>query len=283
MNSVARIRRIAFFGVAALLTLAVAVQWWVLATPALVWFPDAFVNQFFAPRVDDFAIHRIHRLATGITTDVVLACLIVQFRRPDTREAAIWLVSAFFAMAVVLNLVIQPTPAQLPVVLWIIFALGILVGFLHPSSPLLRIPRLADWRLLALTAAMAVPYAIYAVQNVDLQIRGVASDPHWAGSHYQFAAELPLQLMLLGLVSSCAYTGRRFTVWLAGLAAVLMGLASVLFPDQTSSLGLAWGMALAAWGVAFVVVGTSADPAWASGRRLDGSTTEVDPDIGDAI
>ena len=272
---VARFRRMAFFAVVGLLTLAVTIQWWVVTTPALVWFPDGFVNQFFASRVDDFAIHRIHRLATGITTDVVLACLIVQFRRPQTREAAIWLLSAFFTMALVLNLVIQPTPAQLPPVLWIIFALGILAGLLHPSSPLFRIPRLVDWRLLALTAVMAVPYAFYAVQNVVLQMNGVPSDPHWAGSHYQFAAELGFQLTLLGLVSSTAFTGRRFTIWLAGLAAVLMGFASALFPDQTSTLGLAWGIALVTWGIAFVAVGMSAAPALTSGRALDGSASEV--------
>jgi hypothetical protein len=270
---VARFRRIAFFAVVGLLTVAVAIQWWVVTTPALVWFPDGFVNQFFASRVDDFAIHRIHRLATGITTDVVLACLVVQFRRPHTREAAIWLVFAFFAMAVVLNLVIQPTPAQLPPVLWIIFALGVLAGLLHPSSPLFRIPRLADWRLLALTAAMAVPYAFYAVQNVGLQMNGVPSDPHWAGSHYQFAAELGFQLILLGLVSSTAFTGRKFTIWLAGLASVLMGFASMLFPDQTSTLGPAWGMALVAWGIAFVATGMTAVPASATGRAPDGSVT----------
>lgn len=272
---VSRIRRIAFFAVVALLTLAVAIQWWVVVTPALVWFPDGFVNSFFASRVDDFAIHRIHRLATGITTDVVLACLVVQFRRPQTREAAIWLVSAFFGMAVVLNLVIQPTSAQLPPVLWIIFALGILAGLLHPSSPLFRIPRLVDWRLLALTAVMAVPYGFYAIQNVGLQMNGVPSDPHWAGSHYQFVAELGYQLILLGLVSSFAFTGRRLTIWLAGLAAVLMGTASALFPNHVSSLGPAWGLALVAWGIAFVGVGMSAAPALASRRALDGSPSEV--------
>lgn len=275
VQPVARLRRIAFYAVVGLLTLAMLVQWWVVTTPALVWFPDGFVNPFFASRVDTFAIHRIHRLASGLTTDLVLVGLLVQFLRPSTKEAPMWQVSAFFVMAVVLNLIIRPTSDQLPPFLWIIFALGILAGLLHPSSPLRRVPKLADGRLLVLTAAMAVPYGFYAVQNVSMQLSGVPSDPHWAGSHYQFVAEFPFHLILLGLVSSTALTGRGITIWMAGVSAVLMGLASVVFPGQTSSLGVAWGLALVAWGVAFIVVGRSWAPASATERTFDGSTSAV--------
>lgn len=246
-----------------------------VTTPALVWLPDGFVNAFSAPRLDAFAIHRIHRPASGLTTDVVLAGLLVQFLRPSAREAPMWQVSAFFTMAIVLNLIIRPTPEQLPPFLWIIFALGILAGLLHPSSPLSRVPKLADRRLLVLTAAMAIPYAFYAVQNVSLQMSGVPSDRHWAGSHYQFVAEFPFHLILLGLVSSTTLTGRAITIWMAGVSAVLMGLASTVFRSQTSSLGVAWGLALVAWGVAFIVVGRSSAPAPATERTLDGSTSAV--------
>jgi hypothetical protein len=53
------------------------------------------------------------------------------------------------------------------------------------------------------------------------------------------------------------FTGRRLTTWMAGLAAVVMGSASVVFSEQTSSLGIGWGLALAVWGLAFIVVGRS--------------------------
>ncbi len=275
VKPVARIRRIAFYAVVGLLALALLAQWWVVTTPALVWFPDGFVNPFFASRVDTFAIHRIHRLASGLTTDLVLVGLLVQFLRPSTKEAPMWQVSAFFVMAVVLNLIIRPTSEQLPPFLWIIFALGILAGLLHPSSPLRRIPKLADWRLLVLTAAMAIPYAFYAVQNVGLQMSGVPSDPHWAGSHYQFVAEFPFHLILLGLVSSTTLTGRGITIWMAGVSAVLMGLASAVFSGQTSSLGVAWGLAFVAWGAAFIAVGRTSARAPASERAPERSTTSV--------
>lgn len=246
-------RRIAFKLVVSLLVLALVIQWWVVLTPALVWFPDGFVDDFFSSRVDAFAIHRIHRLALALSHVVLLIGLVIQFRRAEAKEAPIWQASAFFASAIVLNLIIGPTSEQVPPPLWIIFGLGALTGVLHPTSPLLRVPRPTDRRLLALTAVVAVPMVFYVLDQVGLQISGADADPHWAGSHYQFAGEFGIHLVLLGLVSSTAFTGRRVTAWMAGLSALLMGAASVVFPDQTSSLGIVWGAALVAWGLFFIL------------------------------
>ena len=38
-----------------------------------------------------------------------------------------------------------------------------------------------------------------------------------------------------------------------------MGLASVVFPNQASSLGIGWGLALAPWGLVFIGVAESED------------------------
>lgn len=248
-------RRAAFNAVVALLVFGLAVQWWVVVTPLLVWFPDDFVNDFFASRVDEFAIHRIHRLALALSHVIVLVGLAVQFRRPQAKEAAMWQVSAFFAMAIVLNLIIGPSSEQVPPPLWIIFGLGVLAGALHPSSPILRLPRLASRRLLVLTGALAVPVLSYVFDHVSLQANGGSPDPHWESSHYQFVAELGLHLILLGLVSSSVLTGRRLTTWMTGLAAVVMGSGSAVFSNQASSLGVGWGLALALWGSFFIAVG----------------------------
>ena len=164
-----------------------------------------------------------------------------------------WQVSGFFGAAIVLNLVIGPTSEQVPPQLWIIFGLGVLAGVLHPTSPLLRVPKPADRGLLVLTAVVAVPVVFYVLDQVGLQISGVEADPHWAGSHYQFVGEFGIHLIFLGLVSSTAFTGRRVTAWMAGISALLMGTASIVYPDQTSSLGIVWGAALAVWGLAFII------------------------------
>jgi hypothetical protein len=255
------VRKLGFYVVLGLLVLGLTIQWWVMVTPALVWFPDDFVNDFFSSRVDEFAIHRIHRLALALSHVIVLVGLAVQFCRPEEREAPMWQASAFFGMAIVVNLIVGPTAEQVPPPLWIIFGLGLLAGVLHPTSPLLRIPRPTDLRLLALVGVLAVPMMFYVVDQVGLQISGVDADPHWAGSHYQFAGEFGIHLILLGLISTADFTGRRITAWIAGMSALLMGAASVVFADQVSSLGPAWGAALAAWGVVFILTSMAATPA----------------------
>lgn len=253
-NDVSRGRRIAFLVVVGLLVLVLAVQWWVVVTPIFVWFPDGFVNDVFAPRVDEFSIHRIHRLALALSHVMVLVGLILQFRRPAEKKGPMWQTSAFFLFAIILNLVVRPTSEQLPPPLWIIFGLGVLAGILHPSSPLLHIPKVSDWRLGAMTLIMGIPMAIYALGQIGLQMGGVATDPHWVDSHYQFAGEFGFHLILVSLVSCTTFTGRRITAWMAGLAALLMGVASMVFPDLTSSLGVGWGLGLAVWGVVFVLM-----------------------------
>lgn len=260
-------RKLGFKVVVGLLVLGLAIQWWVVVTPALIWLPDGFVNDFFASRVDDFAIHRIHRLALALSHVTVLIGLVLQFRRPERNEAPMWQASAFFGAAVVLNLIIGPTSEQVPPPIWIIFGLGILAGVLHPTSPLLRLPRPADLRLLALVAVLVVPMLVYVIDQVGLQVSGVQADPHWAGSHYQFAGEFGVHLIFLGLVSSTEFTGRRVTAWMAGLSALWIGVASVVFPNQVSSLGIVWGAALAAWGLLFIAASmdrASGGPKWST-------------------
>lgn len=253
-----RIRMIAFYAVVGVLTFGlVVVEWWELTLPVLVWLPDSFINDFLAEWVDQASMHRIHLMAKGLAHVLVATSLVVQFRRPAAREAPMWQVSAFFVMAIAVNLIAGNTTEAVPLMIWIIFGLGVLVGILHPSSPILKMPRPVDARLLALTGAMAVPFAVYATRQVGLQISGVAADPHWTAVHYIFSAEIGFQLMLVGFISCTGLTGRRITAWMTGLAAVLMGLASAVYADQTSTLGVGWGTALAVWGISFIVLSES--------------------------
>ena len=249
-----RTRMIAFYAVLGVLTFGlVFVEWWELTLPVLVWLPDTFINDFLAARVDHASVHRIHLMAKGLSHVLVTGSLLLQFRRPAGQEAPMWQVSAFFVMAIVVNLVAGNTTGEVPLMIWIIFGLGVLAGVLHPTSPMLRLPRPVDGRLLALTAVLAVPATIYAIRQVGLQLNGVAADPHWTEVHYIFSAEIGFHLILVGFISSTTFTGRRITAWMAGVAAGLMGLASVVY-DQTSTLGGGWGTALVAWGIAFVIV-----------------------------
>ena len=258
VNRTGPARAVAFYAAIGLLTFGlVFVEWWPLTLPVVVWLPDTVVNDFLADWVDQASIHRIHLMAKGLAHVLIASSLVVQFRRPVASEAPMWQVSAFFAMAISVNLLAGNTTEQVPLFIFVIFGLGILAGFLHPSSPLLKFPRPVDRRLLALTAVMAVPFGAYAIGQLGMQVDGVPADPHWAAVHYIFAAEIGFLLILLGFISSSGLTGRRTTIWMTGLAAVLMGLASVVYADQSSTLGVGWGASLVVWGFSFIGVGES--------------------------
>jgi hypothetical protein len=55
-----------------------------------------------------------------------------------------------------------------------------------------------------------------------------------------------------GLLASLRPDGWWLPAWVAGLLPVLLGVASVIYPDASSSLGVVWAVAAITWGVAFV-------------------------------
>lgn len=56
----------------------------------------------------------------------------------------------------------------------------------------------------------------------------------------------------VGLLASLRPDGWRLTAWVAGLLLAVLGVASLVYPDVDSSLGLVWALAAIAWGVGFV-------------------------------
>ncbi|MGH7429622.1 MAG: hypothetical protein ACREJ4_14880, partial [Candidatus Methylomirabilaceae bacterium] len=96
----------------------------------------------------------------------------------------------------------------------------------------------------------AVPLLAFASTNIGLQ-RTVTND-HAALGHYGFMAAFSFTVIGVGLLASLRPDGWRLTAWVAGLLPALLGLASLVFPDLDSSLGLVWALAAMAWGVAFV-------------------------------
>lgn len=70
--------------------------------------------------------------------------------------------------------------------------------------------------------------------------------------HYGFMVAFSCTVISVGLLSSLRPEGWRLTAWVAGALPVLLGLASLLFPDVDSSLGVAWALAAIAWGIVFV-------------------------------
>jgi hypothetical protein len=78
---------------------------------------------------------------------------------------------------------------------------------------------------------------------------------HIAVGHYRSMAAYSLIIILIGILASFRPGGWRFAMWIAGLLAVMLGLASVVLPSAGSSLGLVWGLAAIVWCIAFIAIG----------------------------
>jgi hypothetical protein len=126
-------------------------------------------------------------------------------------------------------------------------------AFLHPTGrdfPRSFAVARVNWLMLALVIIAAVPLLVFASTNIGLQ-RTVA-DEHAAMGHYGFMAAFAFTIIGVGLLASLRPDGWRLTAWVAGLLPALLGVASLLYPDVSSSLDRAWALAAIAWGAGFV-------------------------------
>lgn len=75
---------------------------------------------------------------------------------------------------------------------------------------------------------------------------------HATIGHYKNGAAFSFIVIGVGLLASLRPDGWSLTAWVAGLLPALLGLSSLVFLDNSASLGLFWGLAAIAWGVVFV-------------------------------
>lgn len=142
---------------------------------------------------------------------------------------------------------VQPadsSPAASALVTLVLWFLPLLV--LRPDRQQLRRLRAkpsAILLLIALTAA--VPLIIYSVRQGEL-----ATDPGGAAAAYDLTA---LGVVFAAQAIFAAMRPER-SLWLprlVALAAAWIGLAAIIWPDDSGSFGRTWGAALVGWGLAF--------------------------------
>ena len=223
----------------------------VLGLQALLPGPFAQMGHFTEPH------HRIHDLTFAFLFLPAIVGVLAQLRRPARNVAAMWMAlvpTGALVLTLVLTLavggnirVLQPP--------WLTVAAGALVATaLDPAGGrLLRAFRLSrlSWPLLALTLVAAVPLIIFAAANIGSQ--GSAGDEHAAAGHYGFMAAFAFTVIAIGVLASLRPDGWRLTAWIAGLLPVLLGAASLIYPDASSSLAPLWAVAAIGWGAAYVV------------------------------
>ncbi len=110
-----------------------------------------------------------------------------------------------------------------------------------------------SYRLLALSAVVAIALAAYVVEHAGLQRSDQTSEHaaffHWVEMSF-YAAALPL----LGIVAATSSQASRLAGWSAGVALVMLGIASLLLGDFASALEPGIALVAIAAGAAFIVL-----------------------------
>lgn len=205
--------------------------------------------------------HRIHDLTFALLNGTTVIGMLAQLRAP-TRNMAGQLMALTPFVALLMTVALTNGWVLSPP--WLLVgASTVLATMFHPIGDPLRAFRgvRADRVLLGLVAVAAVPLLAFAFTNIGLQRAGPSE--HALAGHYGFMAAFSFTVSGVGLLSSLRPEGWRLTAWVAGALPVSLGLASLVYPDVDSSLGVAWALAAVAWGVAFVA---SAELARRGGR-----------------
>lgn len=193
--------------------------------------------------------HRIHDLAFGLLLGTTTIGMLVQVRAP-ARNVAGQLMAATPTIALLLATL--ATDRRVLSIPWVaVGAPTIVATLLHADLFRSGRPRLSR-PMIALVAVAAVPLLALALSNIGLQ-RSAPGD-HAALGHYGYLAAFALTIVGIGVVSSLRLAGWRLSVWIAGLLAVALGVASLALPDVEGALGTVWAVSAMAWGAGYIAV-----------------------------
>jgi MFS family permease len=242
-TAVSRRRRVAFLILAGVLGVAVALPLFGWPSLVLGWFETG-----------DRLAHRVHDLSYGIWAGILLAVgYLSQLRAPERRVAGFQQAAlALVGFALAGTLAGDGTA--------LLFVLGFAVltailGWLHPAREHVLVRGEGpSMPLLVLALLAAVPLTVFAFDMAELQRTGIPSDTHVAERHWSTMATLALSIWLVAAQAALRTPGWRIPAWSAGLAAAVLGVASMVFPAYPGSLGRTWGLVALLGGVVFVAL-----------------------------
>ncbi len=188
--------------------------------------------------------HQVQDLAWGAMEGVLLLVgLVALLRRPKRRPAAalqvIGVVAAMFAV-----MLLTAAPDPFTIVLGALAVSGALLamGRLRLREVAIHRPTAA---LAVVAAASLVPYGIHAAAA-----QRTVNDRHAELLGYTGAAVWALALVAVVAVASLQVAGFRLPALSAAIAAAVVGIASVLWPNVPSSLGVLGGALAIVWALA---------------------------------
>lgn len=132
----------------------------------------------------------------------------------------------------------------------------VLLAALHPEpASLRRLPGRPSVALLTYALIATVPAWIYAVSMAQLQ-HGPATDPHVEFHHWSGMAASALGIAAAAIAASLRGTGWTVVAAIAAAAAILFGIAGLVFSDLAGAPGTAWSWLSIAAGVGFWLLST---------------------------
>ena len=205
----------------------------------------------------DGGSHRFHELTWGVLEGaVILVGLLAALWCPSRRPVAYQQVAVGIAALLVTMVMIRETdPATI-----LIAALIAVAGLLHPARDQLR--RVGPWDGpgLLVAAVTAAPLVWYAIGEAALHRAGVAGDPHVALAHYAGSTAAALALAGLAVLAASRGPGHRLAAASSAGGLAVLGVASLLWPEMTSSFGTLGGSASLTGAVAIAATGLRREP-----------------------
>jgi hypothetical protein len=136
-----------------------------------------------------------------------------------------------------------------------------LAVFLHPArGTLVRPGARLSASIAALSVVATVPALAFAAAMLDLARSAGPScfaGQCARGDRFAEAAALAVAVVAVGFLASARTPGWRLAAWSAGIAAAILGCASVALPDVEGSVGAVWGGVAVAWALLVVVAAES--------------------------
>jgi hypothetical protein len=131
----------------------------------------------------------------------------------------------------------------------------VILAVLHPAPrTLLRLPGRPSVALLTYALLGTIPAWIYAVINAELQ-HGPATDPHVEFHHWSGVAVSALSIAGAALATSLRGVGWQVTGIVTALAAILFGVAGLVFADYAGAPDdIAWSWLAIAAGIGFWIL-----------------------------
>jgi len=233
-------RRIVFTAWAAILVVVFGVMFFGLTSLAIAWFGT--LEGVAGP---------VTELGYGALVGIVLTVGVgSQLRAPERRVAGVQQ-AALVVPALLIGSALSADSQNVEAALIVVVGVGILI-VLHPARrEFLRLGPLCR-PLLAIAAVAAIPSVAYALE-MGAQAQQLVGPPHHVQRLSTMAA-LAVAIVLVGLLASIRTRGWRVPAWSAGLAALLFGLASMVYPDHPAAAGFGWGAVALAGGILFITV-----------------------------